>query len=58
MAKVKNNQTGFVLKSGSSNISANQIKFIEALRILVLPVVLNDVYFQKFRRVHHSLTNW
>ena len=38
------NQTDFVLKSGSSNLLVNMKKFIVALRISALSVMLNDVF--------------
>ena len=42
--KTKNNQTDFVLKSGSSNLLANKKKFIVALRVSALSVMLNDLF--------------
>ena len=44
VGNAKNDQTDFALKSCSSNLLVNMIKFIVALRILVLSVMLNDVF--------------
>ena len=43
VANAKNYQIDFALKNGSSNILVNKIKLIIGLKILALPVMLNEL---------------